>query len=123
MSSIAGAGTFQITSTKLHVPIATLSTKENINLTKQLSGAFKRPVYWNEYKSKIESKEANKNNLKRFSLDASFQGTNRLFVLAFNNTTEHDNEAPASNTANRVQRDSHRKYFLPRLDIMYLYNV
>ena len=108
--------TLKITSTKLYVPIVTLSTKHNVNLTKQLNEGFKRLVYWNEYKSKIESKEADKNNLTRFPLDASFQGTNRLFALAFNNTTENDNEVPASNTANRVQRDSHRKYFLPRVD-------
>ena len=108
--------TLKITSTKLYVPIVTLSTKHNVNLTKQLNEGFKRLVYWNEYKSKIESKEADKNNLTRFPLDASFQGTNRLFALAFNKTTENDNEVPASNTANRVQRDSHRKYFLPRVD-------
>ena len=60
-------------------------------------------MYWNEYKSKLESKETDKNNLTRFLLDASFQGTNRLFVLAFNNTTENNNEVQASNTANRVQ--------------------
>ena len=91
-------------------------------MTKQLNEGFKRSVYWNEYKSKIESKEADKNNLTRLPLDASFQGTNKLFVLAFNNTTQNDNEVPASNTANRVQRDIHRKYFLPRVDITN-YNV
>ena len=99
---------FKITSTKLYVPIVTLSTKDNVNLTMQLNEGFRRSVYWNEYKSTIESKEAYKSNLTRFPLDASFQGTNRLFVLAFNNTTENDNEVLASNTANRVQRDSHR---------------
>ena len=109
--------TFKITSIKLYVPIVTLSTKDNVNLTNQLNEGFKRSVYWNEYKSKIESKEADKNNLTRFPLDASFQGTNRLFVLAFNNTTENGNEVPANNTAKSVQRDSHRKYFLPRVDI------
>ena len=41
--------TFKITSTKLHVPIATLPTKDNVNLTKQLNEGFKRSVYWNEY--------------------------------------------------------------------------
>ena len=108
--------TFKITSIKLYVPIVTLSTKDNVNLTEQLNKGFKRSVYWNKYKSKIESKEADKNNLTRFSLDASFQGTNRLFFLAFNNTTKNDYEVPDSNTANRVQRDSHRKYFLLRVD-------
>ena len=33
--------TFQITSTKLYVPIVTLSTKDNVNLTKQLNEGFK----------------------------------------------------------------------------------
>ena len=49
---------FQITSTKLHIPIVTLSTKDNVNLTKQLNEGFKRPFYWNEYKSKIETRKA-----------------------------------------------------------------
>ena len=88
MSSIAGATTFKITSTKLYVPIVTLSTKDKANLTKQLS-------YKNFQKS---YKKAISENLTRFPLDASFQGTNKLFVLAFNNTTENDNEVPASNT-------------------------
>ena len=100
--------TFKITSTKSYVPIVTLSTKDNVNLTKQSNEGFKRSVYWNEYKSKIETKEADANNLKRFPLDASFQGVNRLFVLAFENTNNGDN---------KVERDIHIKYFLPRVDI------
>ena len=50
MTSVAGASTFQITSTKLYVPVVTLSTKDTVNLTKQLNEGFKRSVYWNEYK-------------------------------------------------------------------------
>ena len=34
---------------KLHVPVVTLSTKYNANLTKQLSDWFKRSVCWNSY--------------------------------------------------------------------------
>ena len=34
--------------------------------TRQLSNEFKRSVYWNEYKIKIETKESDVNNLKRF---------------------------------------------------------
>ena len=56
--------TFKITNTKLYVPILTLSTKDNVNLIKQLNEGFKRLVYWNEYKSKIETKEADADNLK-----------------------------------------------------------
>ena len=105
--------TFKMTSTKLYVPTVALSTKDNVNLRKQLNEVCKRPVYWNEYKQKIETQEADANNLKRFPLDASFQGVNRLFVLAFDNT---------NNGANIVQRDSHLKYFLPIVDITN-YNV
>ena len=50
MSSIAGATTFKITSTKLYIPIVTLSTKDNVSLTKQLNEGFKRSIYWNEHK-------------------------------------------------------------------------
>ena len=54
MSNVAGGTTFKIAITKLYIRIVTLSTKDNVKLTKQLSGAFKRPVYCNEYKTKIE---------------------------------------------------------------------
>ena len=43
----------------------------------------------------------------RLPLDDSFQGVNRLFVLVFDITNDGDN---------KVERDSHRKYFLPRVD-------
>ena len=75
----------------MHIPIVTLSTKDNVNLTKQLNEGLKRSVYWNEYQSKIETQEADAKNFKRFPLDASFQGFNRLFVLAFDNTNDGDN--------------------------------
>ena len=104
---------FQIPSTKLYVPAVTLSTKDNENLTKQLDEGFKRSVYWNKYKSKIETKNLDANNVTRFPLDASFQGVNRLFVLAFDNTENGDK---------KVERDSHRKYFLPRVDITNFYD-
>ena len=64
--------TFKITSTKLYVPIVALSTKDNVNLTKQSNEGLKRSICWNEYKSKIEKKEADPDNLKRFPLYASF---------------------------------------------------
>ena len=47
---------FKITNTKLYVPIVTLSSKDNATLIKILEGGFNRPVYWNEYQTKIESK-------------------------------------------------------------------
>ena len=99
------------------MPIVTLSTKGNAKLTKQLNERFKRPIYLNEYKTKLESKNLNNYNLTRFYLDASFQGVRRLFVLAFNNTTVDDANNPVNDTNNRVLRDSHRKYFFLRVDI------
>ena len=36
---------------KLHVPINTLSTKDSVNLPKQLSDAFRRSLYWNSYQT------------------------------------------------------------------------
>ena len=93
----------------MYVPIVTLSTKDNVNLTKKkIDKGFKKPVYWNEYKSKIQTKDLDNDNITIYPLDSSFQGVNRLFVLAFDNTNNGDN---------KVERDSHRKYFLPRVDI------
>ena len=97
----------------MYVPVVNFSTKDNENLIKQLDGGFKRSVDWNEYKSKIETKAADNNNVARFPLDVSFQGVNRLFILAFGNT-ENDN--------NKVEGDSHRKCFLSRVNITN-YNV
>ena len=86
MSTIADT-TFKITNTNLYVPIVTLSSKDNVKLVKLLEEGSKRPVYWNEYQTKIETRNLDNNNLKRFPLHTSFQGVRRLFVLAFNNTT------------------------------------
>ena len=90
-----------------------------MKLVKLLEEGFKRPVYWNEYKTKIETKNVDNSNLTRFSLDGSFQGVRRLFVLAFNNATVN---VPNNPINNRVLRNSHTKYFLPRVNITN-YNV
>ena len=107
MSTIADT-TFKITNTKLYVPIVTLSSKDNVKLVKLLEEGFKRPVYWNEYQTKIETRNLDNNNLTRFPLDASFQGVRRLFVLAFNNTTVTVPNNPINNTNNGVLRNSHK---------------
>ena len=112
MSTIADT-TFKITNTKLHVPIVNLSSKDNAKLVKLFREGFNRPVYWNEYQTKIHTKDLDNNNPIRFLLDASFQGVRRLFVLPLNNT-DGDNK--------KVKRDSDTKYFLPRVNITN-YNV
>ena len=110
MSTIA-ATTFKITNTKLYVPIVTLSSKDNIKLVKLLEG-FQIPVYWNEYQTKIETRNLDNNNLTRFPFDASFQRVTKLLVLAFDNI-DSSNE--------KVERNSHIKYFLPRVNKITMY--
>ena len=118
MSTIADT-TFK---TMLYVPIVTLSSKDNVKLVKLLEEGLKRPVYWNEYQTKTQSRNLDNNNLKRFPLDASFQGVRKLFVLAFNNTNVTVPNNLINNTNNTVLKNSHTKYFLPRVGITN-YNV
>ena len=117
---------FMITNTKLYVAVVTLSTKDNNNLTKQLNEGFKRTIYCNHYVSKpFPETPHKKTGITRFALDAAFQGINRLFVLAFEDTRADeaaDAPAPRNLVSNRVIRDSYRKYFVPRVDIT-SYNV
>ena len=61
-----------------------------------------------------------KTGIRRFALDAAFQGVNRLFVFAFEDTRADeaaDAPEPRNLVANRVIRDRYRKYFIPRVDI------
>ena len=75
--------TFSITDTKLYVPAVTLSTQDNAKLLQQLRSGFKRVVIWDKYLSQPEllAQNPNLNHL----VEPSFQGVNRLFVLAFEN--------------------------------------
>ena len=75
------SSTFKITKTELHVPIVTLNTEDNNKLNQSLDSEFKRTVYWNEYKSKIETmaQAYNDNNYKRTLLDAEIPGVNRFY--------------------------------------------
>ena len=78
--------TFAITDTKLYVPVVTLSTQDDAKLLQQLKSGFKRVINWNKYLSKPELLEQNPN--LNHLVEPSFQGVNRLFVLAFKNDTE-----------------------------------
>ena len=95
----------KITDAKLHVPIVTLSTKDSVNLTKQLSEGFKRSVYWNSYQTKPKKVIEKEKNIYEL-LNASFQGVRRLFVLAY---------VVATNDEAGIK--DNRKYFLPRGEI------
>ena len=73
---------FKIMDTKLHVPIVTLSTKDIVNLIKQVSDAFKRSVYWNSYQT-FPAKVLNYGIKMYEQHSASFQVVKRLFVFAY----------------------------------------
>ena len=92
--------TFVTTDTKLYVPVVTLSIQDNAKLLQQLKSGFKRVINWNKYSSKPELLAQNEslNHL----VEPSFQGVNRLFILAFENNT---------------QRISAKGYYLPDVEI------
>ena len=81
-------------------PVLFLSTKENAKLLQQLKSGFKSVINWNKYLSKPELliRIPNLNYL----VEPSFQGVNRLFILAFENDT---------------QRTSHSNYYLPNVEL------
>ena len=83
LSSAGNSAKFEITDAKLHVPIVTLSTKDSVNQTKQLSKGFKRSVYWKNYQKKKPAKVIEQGINLYELLNASFQGVRRLFVLAY----------------------------------------
>ena len=78
----------------------TLSTQENTKFLQQLKSGFRRVINWNKYLSKPEllAQNPNLNHL----VEPSFQGVNRLFVLAF----ENDNHRISTN-----------RYYLPIVQI------
>ena len=78
----------------------TLSTHENTKFLQQLKSGFKRVINWNKYLSKPELLAQNTN--LNYLIEPSFQGVNRLFVLAFENDD------------NRTTRDA---YYLPNVEI------
>ena len=82
------------------IPAATLSTQDNAKLLPQLKSGFKRTISWNKYLAKPEllAQNANLNHL----IEPSFQGVNRLFVLAFEND---------------AQRTSNKRYYIPNVEI------
>ena len=81
---------FAITDAKLYVPAVTLSTQENTKFLQQLKLGFKRVISCNKSLSKPEllAQNPNLNHL----VEPSFQGVNRLFVLAFENDDDRTSD-------------------------------
>ena len=92
--------TFEITDTKLYVPVATLSTKDYNNFLEQLKSGFKRTIKWNKYRSEMTNQT--KINYLNYLIDPTYTKVNRLFVLLFEN--EED-------------RTSFSKYYVQKVEI------
>ena len=108
LSSAENSAKFEITDAKLHVLIVILSTKDSVNLTKQLNEGFKRSVYWNCYQTKPAKVLEKGTNIYKL-LNASFQGVRKLFVLAY---------VVAAGVANdEASIKVNKKNFLPRGEI------
>ena len=48
ITNSTGEGKFEITETKLYVPVVTLSTQDKAKLLQQLKSGFKRTINWNK---------------------------------------------------------------------------
>ena len=92
--------TFMITETNLYVPAVTLSFQDNAKLLSQLNSGFKRTISWNKYLSKPRIIAQNPN--LNYLVEPSFQGVNRVLVLAF----EDD-----------AQRTGNKRYYIPNVEI------
>ena len=91
---------FTITETNLYVSVVTLSTQDKEKLLPQLKSGFKRKMSYNKYLGETEllAHNVNLNDL----IEPSFQGVNRLFVLAFENDE---------------QKTSNKRYYIPNVEI------
>ena len=87
-----------------------MSKEDNKDFIEQQNKGFQLSIYWNEYKTKEMSENGDDNAVKYISLDPSFQGVNRLFLMAY------------SREANQPTKNGQQKYYLPRIDLK-IYNV
>ena len=100
INNYTGARKFAIAETKLYVPVVTLSTQDNAKLLQQLKSGFKITFNQNKYESNIKTYAQNR--YLNHSINPSFQGVNRRFVLSFENEDD---------------RASHSTYYLPKVEI------
>ena len=110
LSNQDGAAVFIINDTKMYVPVVTLSKEDNKEFIEQQNKGFPISSYWNEYKTKELYENADANVFKYINLDPSFEGVNRLFVMAYNRA----NGQPT--------RNGPQKYYLPTIELN-KYNV
>ena len=97
---------FQITDTKLYVPVVTLSSKDDNNFSEQLKSVFKRSIKWNKYRSEM-AVQTNNSNLN-YLIDPTFTKINRLFVLSFERIA-------GENNTTKDHKDSFSNYYVPNV--------
>ena len=95
-----GNGGFESKDAKLYVPVVTLSIQDNSKLLQQLKSGLRRTINWKKHQSNPKTYERKRH--LNYSVDSSFQGVNRLFVLSF------------ENEADRASRST---YYLPNVEI------
>ena len=95
--------TFQITDTKLYVPVVTLSQENDIKLLERLKLGFKRPIKWNKYRSQMTVQP--QNNSLNYLIDPTFMNFNKLFVLSFQRNNNTDS------------RYSYSNYYVPKVEL------
>ena len=89
----------------MYVPVVTLSKEDNKDFIELQNKGFQRSISWNEYKTKEINENADANVFKYINLDPSFQGVNRLFVMAYNRAND------------QLTRNGQQKYYLTRIDL------
>ena len=102
LSSNDGNAVFIINDTKLYVPVVILPKENNKDFLEQQNKGFQRSIYWNKHKTKEINENADANVFKYINLDPSFQGVDRLFVIAYNRENGHPT------------RNGQQKYYLPK---------
>ena len=80
---VAPGAIFEVTDTKLYVPIVILSKENDIKLLKQLKSGFKRTIKWNKYRSQMTVQPQN-NNLN-YLIDPTFTNVNTLCFFVCEN--------------------------------------
>ena len=93
----------------MDIPVVTLSKEDNKDFLEQQNKGFQRSIYWNEYKTKEQTEDANANATKYINLDPSFQLVNRLFIMAYNRLAVANDD--------QFNKDSQQIYYFPRNDL------
>ena len=76
-----------ITSTKLYIPVVTLSINDNSKFLQNIKQGFKRTISWNKCRSELATQP--KNNNLNYLIGPTFRNINKLFVLSFKNGSNY----------------------------------